>query len=443
MDLTVGVDVTVTKPLLANEGVCSPGVKLHGNGFIVTPAQAVALGLGKRLGLENHIRAYRNGRDLTSRPRDVLVVDLFGLTADEVRSRFPEIYQYLLSTVKVDRGKQAERSPTKDAQQYYRDWWLFGKPRQELRPALTGLKRYIVTVETAKHRVFKFLRAGVLPDNMLVAIASDDAYSLGVLSSKHHIAWALRAGGWLGVGNDPRYSKSRCFDPFPFPDTNDLQKHRIRQIAERLDAHRKRVLAEHEHFTLTGLYNVREKLQAGTAPADLAAADRRIIDDGLVGILNEDHDKLDAAVAAAYGWPADLPETEILARLVALNQERTQEEAQGLVRWLRPDYQIPKFGTAGDKGQLDPGGGTMRPAAQPVAIGPKAVFPPGDLGQTAAVMASLVRATRPVSSYDIAANFRQGRRILPQIEAVLAALVWDGWVSQSEGNAEFVLRKAA
>ncbi len=221
------------------------------------------------------------------------------------------------------------------------------------------------------------------------------------------------------------------------------KKHRIRQIAERLDANRKRVLAEHAHLTLTGLYNVLEKLRAGTSPADLDPADRRIFDDGLVGILNEDHDKLDTAVAAAYGWPADLPETEILTRLVALNKERTQEEAQGLVRWLRPDYQISKFGTAGDKAQLDLGGGTMRPAAQPVAAGPKAVFPPGDLGQTAAVMASLVRATRPLSSYDIAANFRQGRRILPQIEAVLAALVWDGWVSQSEANAGFVLRKAA
>jgi hypothetical protein len=209
----------------------------------------------------------------------------------------------------------------------------------------------------------------------------------------------------------------------------------------RISLGRKRVLAE--DLTLTGLYNVLERLRAGTAPADLAAADRRIFDDGLVGILNEDHDKLDAAVAAAYGWPADLPETEILARLVALNKERTQEEARGVVRWIRPDYQIPKFGTAGDKAQLDLGGGTMRPAAQPVTTGPKAVFPPGDLGQTAAVMASLVRASCPLSSYDIAANFRQGRRILPQIEAVLAALVWDGWVSQSEGNAGFVLRKAA
>jgi restriction-modification enzyme MmeI-like protein len=440
-DLTVGVDVTLTKPLLANEGVCSPGVKLHGNGFIVTPAQAAALGLGRRPGLDDHIRTYRNGRDLTSKPRGVMVIDLFGLSAEEVRQCFPEVYQHLLSTVKVDRGKQVERSPTACSQQYLRDWWFFGVPRQGLRSALAKQHRYIATVETAKHRVFQFLDADVLPDNMLVAIGSDDAYTLGVLSSRLHVVWSLAQGGTLE--DRPRYSKSRCFDPFPFPDTNDLQKHRIRQIAERLDARRKRVLAEHEQLTLTGLYNVLEKLRAGTARADLAAADRRIFDDGLVGILKEDHDKLDAAVVTAYGWPADLPETEILTRLVALNKERTQEEAQGLVRWLRPDYQIPKFGTAGAKAQLDLGGGTMRPAAQPVATGPKAVFPPGDLGQTAAVMVSLVRATRPLSSYDIAANFRQGRRILPQIEAVLAAPVWDGWVSQSEGNAGFVLRKAA
>jgi hypothetical protein len=96
-DLTVGVDVTATKPLLANEGICSPGVKLHGAGFIVTPAQAEALGLGRRAGLENHIRTYRNGRDLTARPRGVMVIDLDGLSIDEVRERFPGVYQHLLS----------------------------------------------------------------------------------------------------------------------------------------------------------------------------------------------------------------------------------------------------------------------------------------------------------------------------------------------------------
>jgi hypothetical protein len=90
-DLTIGVDLTKARALRANEGVCSPGVKLHGSGFIVTPQEAEHLGLGKRLGLEMHIRDYRNGRDLTGRSRDVMVIDLFGLTSEDVRVKFPEI----------------------------------------------------------------------------------------------------------------------------------------------------------------------------------------------------------------------------------------------------------------------------------------------------------------------------------------------------------------
>ena len=67
-DLTAGADLTAAEALLANEALCSPGVKLHGAGFIVTPEQAAALGLGKRPGLERHIRDYRNGRDLMATP---------------------------------------------------------------------------------------------------------------------------------------------------------------------------------------------------------------------------------------------------------------------------------------------------------------------------------------------------------------------------------------
>jgi type II restriction/modification system DNA methylase subunit YeeA len=68
-----------------------------------------------------------------------------------------------------------------------------------------------------KHRIFQFLDASILPDNKLIAIATDDAAILGILSSKLHVVWAIRAGGWIGAGNDPVYVKSRCFDPFPFP----------------------------------------------------------------------------------------------------------------------------------------------------------------------------------------------------------------------------------
>ena len=82
---------------------------------------------------------------------------------------------------------------------------------------------------------------------MLIAIGSDDSFHLGVLSSRHHCEWVLRAGGWLGMGNDNRYSKSRVFDPFPFPDATPEQRARIAELAEeRLPDGRQRVV-KHGH----------------------------------------------------------------------------------------------------------------------------------------------------------------------------------------------------
>ncbi len=459
-DLTVGTDLSDLTEMLANAAMSSRGVSLHGAGFIVTPDGAAHLGLGKRAGLERHIRPYRNGRDLASRPRGVMVIDLFGLEAEAVRQRFPEVYQHILSAVKPERDANNRDS-------YRLAWWVFGEPRRELRPALAGLRRYIVTVETTKHRVFQFLEASVIPDNMLVAIASDDAHDLGILSSRFHTTWALRAGGWLGIGNDPRYAKTRCFDPFPFPAADDLQKQRIRVIAEELEAHRKRVLAAHDHLTLTGLYNVLEKVRApssvasppsaaaeaeeagtarrrearGSGAAALTPAERRVFDDGLVLILKELHDTLDAAVAEAYGWPADLAEDAMLAHLADLNKERAAEEARGVVRWLRPDYQIPRFGSLKEKAELDLAGGTMRAVA--AAAGPRPAFPTDEVAQTAVVMAALARAPGPLDAAAVALGFKQGRRLAPTVTAVLAALTRMGTIGTADGGRTFHFRRVA
>ena len=227
---------------------------------------------------------------------------------------------------------------------------------------------------------------------MRQVVAGDDAFNLGVLS---------RAGAFMGVARGRlagRRKRSAVHQvathsiPSLFPPPNDLQKHRIRALAEDLDAHRKRVLAEHPHLTMTGLYNVLESLRAGVAPDALDEAERRIFDDGLVLILKEFHEKLDAAVADAYGWPVDLADEEILAKLVALNRERAQEEARGEIRWLRPDYQIPRFGSAKEKAELDLVGGRMGVEA-PAAAGPRPTFPTDDFAQTAAVMSVLATAT--------------------------------------------------
>jgi len=151
----------------------------------------------------------------------------------------------------------------------------------------------------------------------------------------------------MATGNTPRYNKTVCFDPFPFPDPTPEQKQKIRDLGERLDAHRKQVQASHPDITITGMYNLLEKLRAGEPFTD---KDREYNDRALVSTLKQIHDELDAAVLDAYGWEDLKDEGKrvkgevdeiILERLVALNAQRAEEERNGLIRWLRPEYQAP------------------------------------------------------------------------------------------------------
>jgi hypothetical protein len=93
------------------------------------------------------------------------------------------------------------------------------------------------------------------------------------------------------------------------------------------------------------MYNVLEKLRSGEA---LTAKEREIHELAACGVLEEYHEALDRLVAAAYGWPWPLPREAILERLVALHDVRVAEERGGEVRWLRPDYQVPRFGGGGE-----------------------------------------------------------------------------------------------
>eukprot|EP00752_Nemacystus_decipiens_P000877 g877.t1 len=412
-NLRLGADLSAAVALKANDGVCSPGVKLHGAGFIVTPEQARALGLGKRPGLESHILNYRNGRDLTARPRGVMVIDLYPLAAEDVQTRFPEVFQWVADHVKPERDSNREAFRR-------RYWWWFGRTHKDLRAFLHGLSRYIATVETSKHRFFQFLDADVRPDNMLVNIASDDAFHLGVLSSRLHAAWALAMGGTLE--DRPRYNKTRCFDPFPFPDATAAQAARIRELGERLDGFRKERLAAQPHLTMTGLYNVLEKRRAGAALSD---AEKDVNEAGQVAILQQIHDDLDAAVAAAYGWPADLSEAALLERLVALNAERAAEERAGHARWLRPDFQAPKEAAAAAKAeQIEADLGV---AAQKAA---KPKLPKALPDQMAAVRGMLLEAEAPQSAQALARRFAQGKRAEPKVAEILASLALLGHVEK-------------
>ncbi len=414
-DLTMGVNLSGAVLLKANQDLSNRGFCLFGAGFIVTAEEAMALGLGSSPGLERHIRRYRNGRDLTATPRDFMVIDLYGLTDEQVRNEYPAVYQWVFERVKPERDHNNRESRR-------RNWWIFGEPNPKLRGMLADLPRYIATVETSKHRFFVFLDAEVTSDNKLVAIASSDAYELGVLSSRIHVTWALATGAHLGVGNDPVYVKTRCFETFAFPACTESQKQRIRNLGEQLDAHRKRQQAEHPELTLTGMYNVLEKLRSCET---LTAKDKAIHEAGLVGVLKQIHDELDAAVADAYGWPVDLSDEEILERLVALNAERATEEARGLVRWLRPEYQNPEGATAlaGLEASGPQAGGSETETT--AAKGPTGKLPwPSSLpAQFQALGEALARQLAPVDPSALARQFEKKakpERVAEMLETLVA-----------------------
>ena len=325
-----GVDLTQALPLLENMGIMFMGASKKGSLDITGELARKWLRKGGNPnGRPNSDVLFPlwNAIDVTRRPRDMWVVD-FGIEMLEAEAAlYEDPFEHVFRKVKPEREQNRDTVVREN-------WWRFGRPRVEMRDALRGLSRYIVTPAVAKHRLFVWAEAGILPDQALLAAARSDDATFGVLHSRFHELWSLRTCTWLGKGNDPRYTPTTCFETFPFPPgvladpDPDARFPAIAEAARRLNALREHWLnppewvervpeivpgypdrripkpefaAELKKRTLTNLYNAR--------PAWLVNA----------------HRQLDAAVAAAYGWSDDtpaLPDAEILRRLLALNRER-------------------------------------------------------------------------------------------------------------------------
>ncbi|MBZ0223020.1 MAG: class I SAM-dependent DNA methyltransferase [Dokdonella sp.] len=473
-DLRIGADVASAQPLRANGQIALRGMTLVGGGFVLSRAQADALCASDQNAREVVIKPFLNGRDVTQASRDAFVIDFHGYAEADARRLFPATYQWVLDRVKPERMVNARAA-------YRERWWIFAEPRSDFRAATKQLDRYIATPMTARHRMFLSFDVGSVPDQGLVPIALSDGAMLGVLSSLVHVSWALATGGRLGVGNDPRYNNSRCFDPFPFPAASDAQCARIRALGEQIDAHRKRQQVAHPALTLTGVYNVLEKLRRGEA---LGAKERIIHEQGLVSVLRQLHDELDLAVLDAYGWsdlapllaaahaidpaivavalesagashagerageahgsiaehpatrvaaatadPATSPinanatrafDEAILERLVALNAERVAEERRGLVRWLRPQFQNPQGRSTPAQEEID-----ARAEAVAAPAVKKRSWPRELPDQVRAVAEVIAQAAMPLDENAIAQCFGargRWRERLPTILDTLAAI---------------------
>lgn len=304
-NLTSYADLTKAVQLKENDGLIFRGMMKSGPFDIDAEfATAMLRDQSNPNGRPNSdvVKPFLGGQDILKTPRNKWIID-FGVDMPlEKACQYEMPFEYVKEMVKPLRDKN-RRKRTREL------WWIHGEPRPTLRESMKGLSRCIVTSEVAKHRVFDWMDASTVPDNMLHVIPREDDYFLGVLQSKIHVLWSHNIGSTLE--DRPRYSSSRTFMTFPFPflpgsEPGGTEYNRIAIAAEDLCEKRKRWLTLDQDETigkktLTRLYNKK--------PTWLVLA----------------HDDLDKAVFDAYGWPHDLADEEILEHLLALNLERAND----------------------------------------------------------------------------------------------------------------------
>ena len=302
VDLTSGRDLTLAERLVDNRNIAFQGIGKVGDFDIPEAVAKEMLVQANPHGRPNSevINRWVNGTDITQRSRNVWIID-FGVDMPMGDAALYEApFEYIKDKVMPTRIKNKMKWRAEN-------WWLHGYPATTMRQALALLPRYIATPKVAKHRFFVWLNAGVLPSNLIIAIASSDDYMFGVLSSSIHELWARQVGSQLREADSGgTYTPTTCFETFPFPRPTDAQRDAIAAAAAELNRLREGWLnpegvgigaAELRRRTLTNLYNQRPTW------------------------LDNAHAALDSAVSAAYGWPAGLADAEILERLLALNLE--------------------------------------------------------------------------------------------------------------------------
>ncbi|GAB1412604.1 hypothetical protein MASR1M97_13400 [Candidatus Desulfobacillus denitrificans] len=351
LSAAAGLDLSAAKSLAENSSTAFIGIQKTGT-FEVDGAIARRMLVlpSNPNGRHNKdvVRPWANGIEIARRPLDMWILD-FGVRMElQDACLYEAPFEYLSEHVKPFRA-----TTKRDAQRKY--WWHFGEARPGMRKALSGLSRYLVTVAHSKYRLFVWRPCSCCPDHALVVIARADDATFGILHSRFHELWSLRLG--TSLEDRPRYTPTTTFETFPFPEgltprdtapgggrgappcmAPEIAVANIAAAARRLNELRENWLnppewtervpevvpgypdrlvtkpgheAELKKRTLTNLYNAKA--------------------DGKPAWLDNAHQALDAAVAAAYGWddytPA-MPDEEILRRLLALNLERKAAEGQ-------------------------------------------------------------------------------------------------------------------
>ena len=336
-DLTAGVaDLTKANKLFRNRNTAFVGDQKSGPFDISGDLAREWLRLPANPNGEPNsdvLKPWINGMDLTRRLAGNWIID-FG---DSMNEGGAALYEKPFAYIQKHVWPVRQKSQVKGIQDF---WWRHWRPRPAMWQALLGLSRYIATPTLAKHRLFVWLDTRVCPDHQLIVIARDDDTTFGVLHSRFHEAWSLRRG--TSLEDRPRYTPTTTFETFPFPEglspdipaaeyADDPRAIAIADAARRLVELRDRWLNPPEW--VEWIDEPVPGYPKRPVPVDEAAA-RQLRKRTLTILYNtrpqwlaDSHAALDAAVARAYGWDADIPKDEVLGELLAMNQGISNREA--------------------------------------------------------------------------------------------------------------------
>lgn len=298
-NLSGGADVTSAARLAENAGLSFQGVKLAGKFDVPGTTARAWLTLPNPDGADNAdvLRPLLNGDDLVDVRGDTWVIDFAGRTEAEA-ARYLVPFAHVVEHVKPVRANNNRKSRRER-------YWQLGEVMPAMRRALAPLPRYLATSIVAKHRAFVWCEARDLPSGRLVVVANDQDWMYGVLNSRVHVLWANANSSTHGKGNDLTYTSTTCFETFPFPEWTPATQASVAEAARFLETARTAMKAQ--GYTLTGMLNALSEVQDSSAPTYT---------------LKLAQERLDGAVAAAYGWEWPLTGAEVLTRLLALNGTR-------------------------------------------------------------------------------------------------------------------------
>ena len=459
--LKIGVDLSC-QSLVAGELLASMGPALGSRGFVLSGNARDTLVSKDGVHTKKMYRKLLGPNELSGPWRGRYVADLDEISSEsELATVAPSLSAHLRDSVYESRKHNKDKK-------LVRYWWKFRRSNRIWRSFHANISKLILTPETCKHRYFVFWPSEYMAEHGSITIAVEKPSIHAILSSRAHCLWAYENGGRLGQG--PRYNKTVCFDNYPMPILRKDKEDELEALSDTLATVRMKSISGNGNISLTDLYN-------------LVEIERVYINSKDVGILSEEsreyhrrrmvrdvrgiHDELDRAVFEAYGWTDLIPavvgkpgattpslhktpeqeeaEEELLARLVALNQERATEEQRGVVRWLRPDYQISMLGhkvrNPGEVKQVEADLVVSEPTAG------KPAWPKDELERIRIVRDMLGHAPSPMTPDALSAAFRgrnsdqRKRRVEKVLQTLVAAgVAQQGFDGQDGGSRYFIPR---